>query len=419
MFTDHGKLPDRNFVDQVAKRSGKTVLRGAELNIFVDAWSKPSGKVEKNLFFHLLVGFDPNGTHDPDFWLTYLHKECENEFREIGGNKVQGFTASVDNICNGTRTTYVLMETPTFSELKAGLEIPFRVSLVKPSQPESFIIGLNIRGQFYSNLWLSLSPHCNALIGVKGSGKTSVLECLRFALGAPVPSSRQEGVSAHLQSILGAAGTVRVLIKRKDGAKVIVERTSSSPQNFKLTFEGDRQTLVENPDALMFPSYILGWHEIEQAATDPNIRQVYLDTIAGREQIRQLQERADTGANQVRLLHAQVTGRYTTYKALNDQIKRLDDLRSGLTELTEANLIELRDAYELAVGQREAIAELKRKLSEAASNIDARSETFQVQSEVTAFQGKSPVSPFAEAAASVLSRLRSDVTGFVDGYRKR
>jgi hypothetical protein len=71
------------------------------------------------------------------------------------------------------------------------------------------------------------------------------------------------------------------LIKRKDGAKIIVERSSSSQADFKLTFDDNRQTVVQNPDALMFPSYILGWHEIEQAATDPNIRQVYLDTIAG------------------------------------------------------------------------------------------------------------------------------------------
>ena len=34
MFTDHGQLPNRNFTEEVAKRSGKTILRGAELNVF-------------------------------------------------------------------------------------------------------------------------------------------------------------------------------------------------------------------------------------------------------------------------------------------------------------------------------------------------------------------------------------------------
>ena len=61
MFTDHHKLPDAAFVEQLSKRSGRTVLRGAELNVFVDAWSMPQSKIQKQAFFHLLVGFDPEG----------------------------------------------------------------------------------------------------------------------------------------------------------------------------------------------------------------------------------------------------------------------------------------------------------------------------------------------------------------------
>ena len=98
---------------------------------------------------------------------------------------------------------------------QAGLEIPSRVSLVEPDAPASCVIGINVRGQFFTDLWLSLSPHCNAFIGVKGSGKTSVLECLRFALGSLVPESRREEVQSHLSHILGQGGTVRVLVKRE------------------------------------------------------------------------------------------------------------------------------------------------------------------------------------------------------------
>ena len=103
------------------------------------------------------------------------------------------------------------MQEPSFTELKAALELPFRTSLTVPEEPGSYVAGIHIRGQFYTDLWMTFSPHCNALIGVKGSGKTSLLEGLRFALGAPVPSSRQEDVNNHLQSILGINGSVRVL----------------------------------------------------------------------------------------------------------------------------------------------------------------------------------------------------------------
>ena len=266
------------------KRSGRTVLRGTELNVFVDAWSKPESKIQKQAFFHLLVGFDPR--ENADYWFTDLNKRCGHEIREVSGTKIPGLTASIPDICNtlqdanvliipahlhkksdafksrsvddiymdaeflklarehftalevtdlktaeffdgehaetgnlrktcirssdahevtgiGERVTWVQMEEPTFRELKAGLEIPSRVSLVEPGAPASYVIGINVRGQFFTDFWLSLSPHCNALIGVKGSGKTSVLECLRFALGALVPESRREEVQSHLSHILG------------------------------------------------------------------------------------------------------------------------------------------------------------------------------------------------------------------------
>lgn len=502
MFTDHERLPQREFVEALTERTGKLILRGAELNIFVDAWSKPSGKVEKNLYFHLLVGFDPDGPQDPDYWITHIYKVCANEVRDTGSHKVLGFTASVENICDalsdagaiiipahlhstrdafksrsvddiyadkqflklaqdrftalevtdistasyfdgnhvetnrlektcirssdahtpemlGTRVTYLQMEQLTFAELRASLQMPFRVSLVPPKEPASFIVGVNVRGQFYPDLWLSMSPHCNAMIGVKGSGKTSVLECLRFALGSPVPSSRQEDVTAHLQSILGPAGIVRVLIKRRDGSRLLVERSSNAHDDFALTFLDDRRVIVQNPDALMFPSYILGWHEIEQAATDPNIRQVYLDTIAGRERIRQLQEKAETGANQVRLLHAQASSRYSTYKSLSEQVKRLEDLRSGLTELTEAQLIELRDTYDVAVGQREAINQLRRVLRKSAKSIATRAETISLHSQASAFGGVSPLSNFAERAALIVTELQAHVDSFTQDQKQR
>ena len=501
MFTDHGQLPDRRFTEEVANRSGKTVLRGAELNVFVDAWSKPINKIEKNLFFHLLVGFDPEGQEGPDYWLTHLHRECDHEIRNMDGNEVQGFTASIDKICDtieesgaiiipahlhkkkdafksrsiddiytdqeflrlarnrftalevtdlatadffdgtheetdkllktcirssdahevasiGNRVTYIQMERPTFAELKAGLQMPFRVSLKKPDMPESYIVGLNVKGQFFSNLWLSFSPNCNACIGVKGSGKTSVLECLRFALGSPVPESRKEEVNAHLQNILGPAGVVSVLMKRKDGAKVLVKRSIHNRQNFELTFEdNDRQQAVRNPDALMFPSYILGWHEIEQAATEPKIRQIYLDTIAGREQIRQLKEKADTNASQVRHLHEQVANRYSQFRSLHDQVTRLEDLRAGLQKLTDAKLIELHDSYETAVRQRDAIEDLVCKLRESKDTVNDRVETLLVQVEASVFEGDSPLTEFAQKAADALVRLKSHVNEFVEQHR--
>lgn len=263
MFTDHVKLPSDDFINELQDKTGKLILKGVELNVFVDAWSKPKSKIDKNLFFHLLVGFDPDSEQTPDFWLQHLYRECRTEPRKSGVKDIKGITNSIHDVAKilkdsnaiiipahlhsdhnafrsrsmddiyddpeflsvarecctalevpdastanffdgkhsqtehlektcirssdahfpealGTRPCFAQMENVTFSELKNALELPFRVSLERPSEPKSFVIGLNIQGQYFPDLWLSLSPNCNVFMGVKGSGKTSVLECLRL-----------------------------------------------------------------------------------------------------------------------------------------------------------------------------------------------------------------------------------------------
>ena len=485
-------------MEGIRSGTGRTVLRGTELNVFVDAWAKPEPKIQKQAFFHILVGFDPDV--DADYWFKDLNRRCGYEARKVSGMTIHGLTAPIPDICSalleanpliipahlhrsadafksrsvddiytdgeflklardhftalevvdlrtaeffdgkhaetgnlhktctrssdaheigsiGSRMTWVQMESPTFSELKAGLGIPARVSLVEPDPPGSYIVGINIRGQFFGDLWLSLSPNCNAFIGVKGSGKTSVLECLRFALGALVPESRKEEVESHLSHVLGQSGTVRVLVKRADGAKVLIERSAGQRDVFSLVFEDDRREEVRNADALMFPSFILGWHEIEQAATDPDVRQAYLDTIANREKIRQLQEAADDAIGEIRSLHEQVVNRYNGYVSLRNRVDQLNDLRSGLQELKDANLVELKDAYETAHRQKDLVDALLSWL-QGHRDIQPNWESVGLVPEFRMVTGTSPIENFAKEASGVAEALRERTVMFSVQHRE-
>jgi DNA repair ATPase RecN len=438
MFTDHARLPDRALTEALTKKTGRVVLRGVEMNVFVEAFGKPQGKVDKETFYHLLVGFDPEGKNPPEYWLEHLYRTCSEEVREAGGAKIRGVAVtpeqiadalqdadallipahlhtthdplasrSVDDIYGdpvflrdaknaftaleitdvktasyfdgrhaetgnlakacirssdshepstlGWRSSWAQMETPSYHELKAALELPFRTALSKPELPSSYVLGMHIRGVFLPDLWVSFSPHCNVLIGVKGSGKTTVLECLRFALGAEVPASRAESVSKHMSAVLGAGGTVRVLVKRADGAKVLIQRSWGAESGFSATFEDDREERFTSPDGLHFATHILGWHEIEQAATDVNIRRLYMDTIAGKARIRGLEEDAKAIATQIRDRHSLTSQRYAVYRELDRQVVRLRELRKGLKALSDASLTALRDGYQLATDQREAL----------------------------------------------------------------
>jgi hypothetical protein len=250
-----------------------------------------------------------------------------------------------DPLSLGTRGSYAQMEEVTFDELKAALELPFRVSLAEPQVPPAYIVGAHVEGNFFRDFWISLSPHCNVLIGVKGSGKTSALEVIRFALGVGVPTSRAEEINKHVEAILGSAGRVQVLIKRADGAKLLVERSLAN-RSFQVTFEDDTKHSFQTREGFQFPAHILGWHEIEHVAVEPQIRQQYLNKIAGEAELRRLDEEVRTATSEIRRKHELVVGTYDQLRSLEERIGRLEELQKGLQALTDQQLVELKERYE-------------------------------------------------------------------------
>jgi hypothetical protein len=502
MFTDHERLPDPTLTTalQSELRNRSLILRGVELNVFVDAFNSRQDRVEKEVFYHLLIGFDPEGKHSPEYWLEHLYRECRGQKRPIKGGELFGVPAtpeeiskvlaeanaivipahlhtvhdplksrSVDDIYGdktflddastsftalevvdsrtaeyfdgrhpetrgllkacirssdshepdeiGRRWTWVEMESPSYDELVAALKLPFRTSLVDPALPAGYVVGMRIQGAFFPDQWIQFSPHCNMLIAVKGSGKTSVLECLRFALGADVPTSRAASVNEHLAAILGTTGTVQVLLKRSDGARLLAERTNGSP-NFNLTFEDDRTEQLKSADALNFPTHILGWHEIEQAATDPHIRRVYMDTIAGKAQVRALEEDAKATSARIREQHAAACQKYAVLRDVNRQVESLRELRKGLQALSDANLLELKAALQTATEQREAVSRTVDRLRHAELGARERVLATLASQERTVGATASALTDALTPIDAVLAQLFEKVEGTADQVRE-
>ena len=512
MFTDHDMLPTTEFSESVEKQSGCLVIRGVELNVFVDAWDKPANKVSKNLFFHLLIGFDPHSEQSPEYWLSDIYRNCDKQAKNSGGREIVGVSniaklseilrtcgaivipahmhstpdafksRSIDDIyadseflqfarqcCtalemrndatasffDGTRDetdnlhmcclrssdsheaatlgsnySWLQMEDVNFNELKSSLEMPFRFSRSEPSEPLAHIIGVNIHGNYFSDLWLAFSPHCNAFMGVKGSGKTAVLECLRFALGSEVPNVRREKVREHLEFILGPSGFVHVLVKRADGTKILIRR-SLATASFEATFADNRTELFETAEALSFPSHILGWHEIEQAAEDSSIRRIYMDTIAGQSVIKNLDHDVRVLAEKVKEKHAVAFSKYSRFRELNAETVRLEERRRGLQELDDADLVGLHKEYEAALQNADILRNLPTTLENAQNQWDDNWQRlwsgldrnpFHAQSELAAVLGpaKSIIAGLVTKTDSVSGEMLQfllDTTGSIQTLR--
>jgi len=304
----------------------------------------------------------------------------------------------------GTSPTWVQMEKVSFAELKAALELPSRVCRNQPDEPSSYVIGLHIGGQYLTDLWMMLSPHLNVLIGVKGAGKTSILECLRFGLGNEVPHDRQEDVNKHLNAILGPAGLVQLLLRRDDGGRVLVER-GVADKKFKVTFEDDREVTFDSAEPIRFPSVVLGWHEIEHAATDRQIRRLQMDAISGRAEVHAFTQQAKSLALAIQQQHELAAAKHSQYVQLADTVARQEEMRQGLQQLSEANLIDMRDQMSNALATRAEIQRLRDHLALLPEQLATRVAAV-LQVDQFKLEGAPPLADIAMKIASDVTDLK-------------
>lgn len=249
------------------------------------------------------------------------------------------------HIIDRKRNTWVRVEECTFKELHAALAYSHRVSIVDPISPKSKVDGVIISGSFLSDTCLPMNPGINALIGCKGSGKTSVLESLRFLFMTEIPDDRRDKVQSHIAHILGPSGKVECQITGSDGKKYVLSRRADSPSRLSVTNEDGDHYECESVQEF-FEITILGWHEIEAVAESANARIKLIDRVSDgskvREMYSEISRHVESARDDLPVLQQKL-------KRLNDALKALWDLqdkRAKLEKLNKAELTDLQTKYE-------------------------------------------------------------------------
>lgn len=303
----------------------------------------------------------------------------------------------------GWRVSWAKMETLTFDELKAALELPGRIRISEPETPPSWIEAIHVEGSFLKDTWLQFSPDCNMFIAIKGSGKTSVLECLRFALNLNPPQSKINQVSGHLTHILGESGRVRVMLRRADGSRILLERRRNDAHSILHQTDGSF-LLVERSQTLGFHAQILGWNEIEDAANDPTTRRKYLDEIAGSEQISEFDSKIESLRTQLQNLHNTAHVEFKGYQQLRRKVLELQLKQQRLKEVRDTQIIELLEQYQNVAAQVTSLETTINSLEGADQKIILNARDIYPRSNIEPLRTLSPIS---ESLSSMLDLFQS------------
>ncbi len=184
--------------------------------------------VSNDLFSHFVLGFQKVRTYDKiATWKTWFGdklptfvegSDCKN-IEEIGRPHQQNGEA---------KTTYIKIGDFNFEALRYALtDFNYRVKLnSKPEIKNSYIKSIAFEGGLLDETKIDFSPELNTLIGIRGSGKSSVLEILRYTLGIPlspiaVDPRYKDGL---IENVLRSGGKSIVTIVNKQKEEYCIEK---------------------------------------------------------------------------------------------------------------------------------------------------------------------------------------------------
>jgi len=193
---------------------------------------------------------------------------------------------------------------------------------------------LSVVGGFLDGMNIEFVDGLNCLIGHRGTGKTTVLEFIRYALDE---FPRDDGgqarrrVEALVRSNLGD-GRIRLAVQTRDGLEYIVDR-SASGEPMVLTADG-QPTDVRINSAGIFSADIFSQNEVENIADSPQSQLELIDRFAASEiaeinhKVADLRSKLDANTNAI-VTHTQ------QFSGLANEVSELEVINAKIKTLAE------------------------------------------------------------------------------------
>ena len=190
--------------------------------------------------------------------------------------------AKPDDLRDPRASTFIKMTRPCFASFLMAFKDPeSRVRLSDELQERFYsrIDSISIEGGYFDGLLAKVSGHLNAVIGGRGTGKSTLLECLRYAMD--VPHKSEDAIRQGDEIVkenLGKAGG-RVVLKLRSAANhmkpyTVIRRYGEPPR--VIDEQGNESRLHPGRD-LLPRIEIYGQNEIYELVRSPGALTRVLD----------------------------------------------------------------------------------------------------------------------------------------------
>lgn len=211
---------------------------------------------------------------EDDFYRKAILNKVEDYRRERPMAIINAKDVAIpEDLSNPGATCLIKMTRPTFSAFKVAFLDPesrIRLNSEQPQVTAGEIVSMSISGGYLDGVEINFSRHLNTVIGGRGTGKSTLLECLRYVLD--IPPKGKQALKLHFEIIkenLGrASGRIEVeLVSSSQHGKRY--RVSRRYGELPIVREDDSENVSTLQPRDLLPGIdIYGQNEIYELAQD-------------------------------------------------------------------------------------------------------------------------------------------------------
>lgn len=295
--------------------------------------------------------------------LTPLHERIlENEEKEYRRPHPPA-RLHADDISDPARlgteggTCWVKMSTPSLTALDLATRTPeTRIMLVDPAlSTHPTIETISWEGGFLDGVRMRLSDSLTCLVGGRGTGKSTIIESIRYALGVgPIGDTAGRDHRGLVENVL-VAGTKISMLVRGGAGEFVVERSVPDPPVVR---DASGTALASRPTDVLGPVEVFSQHELAELADSRDYIAQLLQRIFG-----DAAESASNLPTRLRRNREAIVAGCRQLDDIDDALDELPRLQEALTRFHSAHLDERLD-------ERTRIERERRILDTATARVD-------------------------------------------------
>ncbi len=287
----------------------------------------------------------------------------------------------IEDFQRADRTTHIKMTQMGLKGLQEALRFPdtrIRFPDNLPTPPSPRILGIRIVGgasSFFDNVTIALAENLNCVIGVRGSGKSTVVEALRYTFGYNRTLKELGSLQQTIRDLQNANLTdtiIRVAYRTMSGDDRILVATFDPKSDYGtkvFTTSGDSVEVADVEACDDYPLRLFGWSEIETLGREPAKQRDLLDRL-----IRELPatiRRRESIHQRLKVSHATIRKCAEEVKAAFEQrgrlIERYKEYKTDFEKLNTTEVQSLFAALDLAHDKRRVLVQLQTNVNDNAA----------------------------------------------------